>query len=390
MTTSEKAFEFLKQASHRLPRKPFLIVNEGFEVTRGYMESLRPYSKDIRKIQKQLLREKYSVDTKQLIIFLTPGVDMVNGGILSITSLFQETSRLRQVHGSEVILCNYPTDPPLLKYTKFDNDNYLFNFKDALQYFTRIEKLTIHIPEHFIYRFFWFISRKNKRILTKIRDAHINILIQNIEFLPSVKYLRRLWAFGKLTATTAHAKYSNETLRNRLGFPLHRLSVFISPESYNFKKYSEKQDLMIVSPDKNPQKNQILQHIAQKLPFLKVQVIKNLTYEDYKETISNAKWALTFGEGLDGYFIETVFSGGVGISVFNENFFTSDFKNMRTIFPSYADLENRIVHEITALNNENTFSEYQKKQFEVCKKLYNYECYLKNLKDFYEGEYTFK
>jgi len=53
---------------------------------------------------------------------------------------------------------------------------------------------------------------------------------------------------------------------------------------------------------------------------LSVQIIRNLTYDQYKSLVSRAKWALTFGEGLDGYFIEPVFSGAIAFAVYNEQF----------------------------------------------------------------------
>ena len=60
---------------------------------------------------------------------------------------------------------------------------------------------------------------------------------------------------------------------------------------------------MIVSPDFHTKKAEILRLIAGHFPQLQIQIIKNLTYEEYKKVISRAKWAITFG-GLDGYFID--------------------------------------------------------------------------------------
>ena len=77
---------------------------------------------------------------------------------MSIASLFEETKRLKQIHESESILCTYPSDPALLKYTKFESNNFLFDFSQVLTYFNNLDALIIHIPEHYIYRFNLFIT----------------------------------------------------------------------------------------------------------------------------------------------------------------------------------------------------------------------------------------
>jgi hypothetical protein len=390
MGFSNRSFELLKRSSHRYPRSLYLLINEGFEATRGFVYSLKSQSREIHKTQRLLLRKNYSPDTRGLIIFLTPGVDLVNGGVLSVTSLANETKRLNAVHGCEVLLCTYPSDPVLLKYSKFENSNLLYSFSDVLAYFQKLQKLIIHIPEHFIYRFNLFLTKADKEYLSKIPKVQINVMIQNIDQLPSRKAIQKLASYGRLTSTTAHSKYSTLDLRNRLGFPLHKLSVYISPEQYHRRSYAEKENLMIVSPDPHPKKAEILHAIQAKLPSLKIQIIHNLTYEEYKSTISSAKWALTFGEGLDGYFLETIFSGGISFSVYNSRFFTSQFKEFRTVYPSYPALQGKIAEDMLALDNQNDYSEYQMRQFVLCRSLYDYKAYVSNLEAFYRGQYTIK
>jgi hypothetical protein len=198
-----------------------------------------------------------------------------------------------------------------------------------------------------------------------------------------------LSSFGKLTGTTAHAKYSTLQLRRRLGFPLHKLSVFVSPEQYIMRRYPQKDNLMIVSPDNHPRKLEVLRLIRQNFPQLEIKIIRNMTYETYKDTISRAKWALTFGEGLDGYFVEPVFSGSVSFSVYNPSFFTSDFAGFRTVYPSYDVMIEKICEDISSLDNEQPYTNYQREQFSLCHKYYDYREYVKNLNAFYKGDYTF-
>ncbi len=389
MNLSEKMFAFLKKSSHRLPKRWYRVVNESFEITRGYVSNISSNSRQIKKRQSELLQQNYRKDTKKLIIFLTPGVDLVYGGVMSIASLFEETKHLKQIHESESILCTYPSDPTLLKYTKFKNNNCLFDFSQVLTYFNNLESLIIHVPEHYIYRFNLFITKRNRSQISKIKNVQINILIQNWDYLPSNKYIQTLRKLGKLTSTTAHSKYSTIELRNRLGFPLHKLSVYVSPEQYSKKLYGEKENLLIVSHDPHSRKREILHFIRRELPDLQIQIIQNMTYEQYKQTISRAKWALTFGEGLDGYFVEPVFSGAISFSVYRPEYFTKEFQPLRTVYINYDVLKEKICSDIRQLDNQAEYDLYQRQQFELCAKEYNHANYVKNLELFYRGKYTY-
>lgn len=340
--------------------------------------------------QNKLLEEEYAPKTEKLIVFLTPGFDIVNGGILSISNIHEETKRLEHSHGAKTIMCVMPGDSLLLRYTQFKNQNYIFRFSQVLSYFKNLQSLMIHIPEYGVYQFLNNLTYRDYLRLRKIKDVHINIMLQNIELLSPMQYIKRLKQFGNLTCTTAHEKYATLEQREKLGFPLHRLSWFLSPEKYARKNYAEKENLMIVSPDSHPRKLEILSAIAAKLPRLKIQIIENLTYEEYKNVISRAKWALTFGEGLDGYFVETIFSGGISFSVYNRKFFTNDFQSLRTVYDNYDLLMEKICSDIEKLDNKITYTDYQGKQYTVCCNHFNYLEYIKNIKLFYEGRYTYK
>lgn len=308
---------------------------------------------------------------------------------MSYSSIYEETKKLKHIHGAETIMCTIPGDPLLLRYTRFNNKNYIYRLSQVLSYFRNVESLTVHI-EYYIGNFLRNISIQDYLRLKRINDVHFNIMIQNINFLASEKDIEKLRRLGRLTCTTAHEKYSTLELGKKLGMPLHRLSVFTSPEQYDAKKYSEKEDLMIVSPDRHARKSEVLCMIARKFPQLRIQIINNLTYEEYKKIISRAKWALTFGEGLDGYFVETIFSGGIGFSAYNQRFFTEDFKSLRTVYGNYDALIKNICSDIKQLDNEKTYTAYQKEQYDLCHKHYRYDEYVRNLRLFYTEEYTYK
>lgn len=377
--------ELIIQAIPQPFKKPLIILYRYSQlVIRNPIKSHK-----LVRLQVNLLREHYNPTNKKLVIFLTPGYDIVNGGILSINSIFMESAKLLSSNGICVIMCIMPGEPNILHYTKFYNNNYIYKLSQVLSYFNNLDSLIIHIPEYGIYQFLKMTSSHEKGELRKINNLHFNILLQNIDMINN-KYIIKLKKLGKVTCTTAHEQYSNHKIRKQLGIPIHKLSTFVDPNQYNRENYSNKENLLIVSPDSNQLKNKILKLIYTQLPQIEIKIIRNLNYEAYKSLISKAKWALTFGEGLDGYFIETIFSGGISFAVYNSRFFTKDFKSLKTVYSSYDELIKNICSDITRLDNPDAYINYQNEQYKICAKYYNYNQYLKNLELFYKGCYTYE
>ncbi len=350
----------------------------------------------IRKRQNKLIIENYSKDIENLIVFMVDGADWftgkdnISGGIMSIASIYEESEKLKKIHNSNVIMITHKTAHLLLKHTQFPNNIFVFRYKQLIKYFQNLKKVIIHVPEY-------LVPTINKQFaadslyFTKIPDLQINILNQRIDIMPDVSETEKLKQVTRnITQTTAHENYTTLELRNKYNIPVHKLSVFGSPEKYKFTDFEQKENLLIVSPDEIPQKSRIIYKIKTEIPDLKIIIIENLTYTEYLNTISKAKFALTFGEGLDFYFVETVFSGGIGFAVYNEDFFTKEFKELPFIYKNYKDLEDLIVKDFSNLKNKELFVDTNKQQFMQCSKLYKYNEYLENIEKFYKKEYTFK
>ena len=257
----------------------------------------------------------------RLIVFLVPGYDRVNGGVLSIISLAEETAKLVNYHKADVFVCTVPGDPPLIRFSKFPNTTHLVDLQILLSRISNNGRVLIHIPEIFVSRF----SQNIQQLTNNYPGVtwQFNILLQNIDLIPEKRFVDCLAEHGKTTCTTAHQAYSNNDTAIRMGCPVHHFSVWISPEKYIRKTYPEKDNLVVVSPDKHPRRKEVLDSLKSRMNGYEFKIIKNMTYEEYKRVIASAKFSLTFGEGLDGYFIEPVFSGGIGCAVFNDKFFTS-------------------------------------------------------------------
>ena len=102
-----------------------------------------------------------------------------------------------------------------------------------------------------------------------------------------------------------------------------------------------------------------------------------------------AKWSLTFGEGLDSYFSDPVFSGGVSFAVFNERFFTPEFANLQTVYPSWDVLMEKITTDMRRLDEPVIYKKCWKQAWDILNELYSTERFRENLRAFYRGEYTF-
>lgn len=349
----------------------------------------------IKSRQNKLLTGLFEKNSKNLVIFLVPGADWatgkdkISGGILSIVSICEETETLRDIHHSETLLCTIRGQHLLLKHETFANKTPVFRFGQVPGYFTHAENVLIHIPEFLVETFLSSLQTLDNRWLKQCKNIHFNIMNQNISLMPVPEVINRLKNLSsKITITTAHQKYCNDSIRRHYGVPIHKLSVWISPEKYGFKKWSEKKNLMVISPDAHPEREKVINHLS-RIEGLELRVIQNLTYEQYKDLIATAKWSLTFGEGLDGYFIEPVFSGAISFAVYNEEFFTPDFRELTTVYDSFDSMVEDIAKRIQVLDTDDNFTRYNLEQFELCAKYYSHESYRKNIEQFYRGIYTY-
>lgn len=326
----------------------------------------------------------------KLIIFLVPPEKIVNGGVMSIFSLCKETRGLRSVHGSEVVVCTYIGYPTYATNDLFANKEHVYDFDEIINKFPDIKELVIHVPELAIQKLYTGLEKYESYISTLLA-LHINILNQNIRYMPEYFHIGRLYKFTKnITQTTAHDKYSTQDFSDRFGLPLKHLSVFIDKNQYIFKTFSQKRPLISYSPDKHPYKQKVLDTIAEANPEFELREIKNISYEEYKKTISESKFVITFGEGFDGYFIESAFSGSVPIAVYNEDFFPANFRQLPTVYDSYESLIKNIGNDLTNLSSsQDDYLLTNKKLSKMLEKLYGSEIYRTKLKAFYEGSYDF-
>ena len=365
-------------------RKVLLKIRK--KVVRGWLANPLHRRKVLRQ-QEIFLNAEFKPNGNRLIVFLVPGVDMVGGGVLSIMSLADETERVSHVHGADVYVSPCPGELPLLRFTKFENSRMLVDLELLLsRYSENGQDVLIHIPEVYLQRFL----RNGKSIIERFFGANFkfNIMLQNIDYIPEKKDVVKLKMMGETTCTTAHESYSNKETEGRIGCPIFHFSVWISPEQYQRISYNNKQNLIVISPDSHPKKEQIISDLQSDLKEYEFRVIQGLTYEEYKELISKAKFSLTFGEGLDAYFVETIFSGGIGCAVYNDRFFTEDFMELPFVFQSWEGVSQRLSEKIMGVDNSEEFMKVNSSQYDRLSDLYSFDRYQENIKRFYSEVFS--
>ncbi len=365
--------------------------------------------REINKLKVVCLRKFYLNkfdDFNKVIIFLVPNDNQINGGVMSIASIHKEFNQLKNLHHCNVIACTnvYDSNEFFLKFNKFDNEMLVFNLKNVLKKLTNTNYLQLHIPELYIESFTnsfeneW--SEIDKKTLKKVKNFNINILNQNDLLMPSSKYIEDLKIIltKKITMSVAHKKYATIEKYNQYKIPLHYLSVWLNPKPYDFKKFATKKNLIVFSPDElerlnivyHLSKSDLIIQLENKFPDFEILVIQKMTYENYKKLISDSKFMITFGEGLDAYFVETILSGGISLAIYNEVFFSEDYKSLPTIYKSVDDLFLNISKDIEFYNHSNRFDEYNKQMKSICEIEYGYEKYQNRVKNFVLENFDFK
>src|ERR1041384_473104 len=126
------------------------------------------------KVYRTAITQAIGFRTSRLIVFLPPSHDGPSGGVISIAALYRETQALQELHGSRVVLCTVPGDPPLLKYTWFKNNNYLLDFEALLNRCGQLDYLLVHIPEYAVSKVGAWLS-SHSTILKNIEELHFNV-----------------------------------------------------------------------------------------------------------------------------------------------------------------------------------------------------------------------
>lgn len=348
----------------------------------------------IRKKQNKALK-KHDQNATSLIVFLVGGADLqtgkepISGGLLSIHSLYEETLALNNIHQATVILATIKDAYLFHEFSGFRSVHKVFRFTQLYRHFHNIDHILIHVPEYLVCDFAKLLNER--KYVPMPQNLHVNILNQNIRLMPPPGIIADLKRkVSKLTQTTAHKKYATQYWRDVYDIPLHHFSTYVSPEKYEFTNFRNKKEIIVFSPDDDKKNHTVIEIIRNNLPCYQVIVINKMTYEEFKKVIGSAKFTFTFGEGMDAYFVESVFTGGVCFAIYNEEFFTPDFASLETVYRDYDHLLNGFIDKIKELENEQNYQQANKLQFDRITEHYGTARYQENIRKFYNDDYLYK
>lgn len=332
-------------------------------------------------------------NAKKLILFLIPSPDecVINGGIMSIFSLCETSREINP--DATCIISTFPNK----KYTYAKNDKFLNNesiyrFSQIVDNAKNLEEMILHIPEYYADDFYNDLTERDIEYLKSIKNLHINIMNQNIELMPEPEKLRDLYKLtNNITQTLAHDRYATQEVCDKWQIPTHLFSVNIDLGKYKSYSFEEKEEIIVLSPDCNENKEKIVKKLEKELPDWKLITVNNMTFTEYMDLISRAFFTITFGEGMDGYFGQPQYVNSVGFAVYNDEFFpNNNWKNFENVYASYDEMYENIVADVKKYSqNKEKYEKIIKDFINENSKLYQISKFYDNLKRFYKKEYDF-
>lgn len=102
-------------------------------------------------------------------------------------------------------------------------------------------------------------------------------------------------------------------------------------------------------------------------------------------------FAITFGEGFDGYFTQPCRVGSLAFAVYNKAFFPSEeWKNLKNVYSSEKEMAEKIAKDILYFStHKDEYLQTGKAVAELRGRLYSKEKFLDNLRRFYQKQYDF-
>lgn len=342
------------------------------------------------RVQDERMAAQFDPKTKKLIVYLEPYIPQINGGIMCITNYCCDIRGMPEIDGAVTLLATAPSaHNTFADYTMFDARDHVYRFTQLSAYFTEVESLILHIPDCEIYRFLVNVQPEQIAWLQGIPDLQINLLDQNNELMPPPKTCDLLrFLTDNITMTCAHAAYANALQRSTYGVPVHFIPANKNVK-YHIYPFEQKENLLVLSPDQHPGREGIIGKILENFPELRVVEIQNMAFNDYLDLIGRAKWVFSFGEGYDGYTIESLLSNTISFTLFNDVFFAPGFVPWPNMFESASQMSEQIVDMMKRLSDRESYMAFLEKTKAACFISCGGVDYLECLRRFYAHAYDY-
>lgn len=329
-------------------------------------------------------------NASKLILFLVPPEVDITGGIMSIYSLYKCS---REINTDALCLISTYPGPYTHAYNdRFLNNEQVYRFSQIIDNCHNLDSLMIHIPEYYLEKFYKDLSKKDLKFLKSMKNLHINVLNQNIDEMPRpkvVNHLRKLT--HKITQTIAHDAYVTQEICNKYNIPTHLASVSIDLSPYKVYSFEEKEKIIALSPDNNEYREQVVNVLKEAFPDWRLITVNNMTFSEYMSLIGRAFFTVTFGEGMDGYFLQPEVVGSVGFAVYNDKFFPdASWNSLKNVYNSYEGMIEEIADFMKLiLRNRVLYEQTVAETLVKMQSIYKPEAFRDNLERFYRGNYDF-
>ena len=327
--------------------------------------------------------------SRAIIVFLVPHGEFISGGLLSIYNLYRMSVDMKGMHQASVVMCFTPG-----RFTgrwsnaAIDRQVTICPFRLALLAFPRAKNILVHVPEYLLESFAEQLGLEKLKELSR-QGLRLNILNQNVRMMPSVAVIDEIRkAVPDVTCTCAHPSYSTCTYQKTIGIPVHHLPAWTYPCEPVVSAYEEKENVFLISPDRSEWREPVLKMIRRELPHLHIEIVSNMPFHDYLKLAQRAKFSLTFGEGLDDYFIGVFLRGGIGFAVYNEEFFTDEFREAKTVYPDWPALMSGLVADLRNLEEKSIYDATSAPIRGFLKTIWSADKTERCLRSYYQGKYS--
>ncbi|WP_319543112.1 hypothetical protein [uncultured Pseudodesulfovibrio sp.] len=316
------------------------------------------------------LQDQYDLEAlraaRKIVVFLVPNDGEISGGLLSIFHFVDFTREL--LDDGYCIISTVPGRYTYAQNLTFKNSEQIFRWEQIASNCSQCQELVVHIPEYFAEFFYGSLSRNDIEFLRGVPKFRINILNQNIDYMPKPDKLMTLrYLTDCVSQSAGFERYATQEVCNTFKMPLYYIPSYINLEHCIVKEFTEKKKLILFSNDQNLDKRQILSKLQDEFYDYEIREIQGFSYEEYLELMSEAQFCISFGEGFDGYYIQPYYANGIGISVYNDRFFPNPaIQDFPFVYASFDVMFERVYDDIRSVKDQ------QDKYEAVVNRVYSY------------------
>lgn len=320
------------------------------------------------------------VASRKIMVMIVPEHNDMSGGIYSFFSLAKHMHAMRHIHGYDILVMTRPnpTHHTYIRLSALRNAETVYRFEQILRC-EQVEELYLHVPEYATPLFYDLLSPGLLKYLKSRSKLYINIMNQNIELMPEASKFQKLRELTtELSQSVAHHAYFGQEIADRYNLPILLLPAYTDLSSYPSSTFEEKRKLIIYSKDEAPHRKACLDMLDREFNDYERVEIRAMTFDRYMQLATECQFSISFGEGFDGYIAQPIQQGGIGLTVYRDEFFPSkDFLNCYNIFCSEEEMIAELALRMRRLATDPELYKSVNKAFkEEHDKLYSYEDYV--------------